>query len=87
MSFLDSLVEEYIIARKINRVIYSDLVVNFQCTEVTNELKNEVDNLAFLKVNNWLEEKYHDEYFRKWDLVLKNPHYFLYKNPKEICYL
>lgn len=86
MTFLDSLVDDYLFQhKKINDVLKNILIVNFQCTIISDELKNDVDNQVFKYLYCWMRPEYEVEFLRKWDIILKDPHYYLYKHPEEIC--
>ena len=88
MSWLESLIEDYLSHKKVDEVLYNDLVVNFQCTDISKDKLVEVDDHCYKAMKYWCKPEYHDEYLRKLDIILKDPHYYLYTGKIEaICKL
>jgi hypothetical protein len=89
MTWLESIIEDYEFEQRVNRTIWNDLAVNFQITPelITDEIILKVDNDCYNKMKYWIPEKfkcYEEIYLRKLVEVLKDPHYYLYKNKQAI---
>ena len=71
--------------QSLNDIIFNILTVNFQCTQnlITQEKIIEVDSDSIKKMDSWIRKEYEEVFLRKLELVLKNPHYYLYKATKE----
>jgi len=85
LTFLETLVDDYLFEKKVNDIIFNILTVNFQCTQnlITQEKIIEVDSDSIKKMDSWIRKEYEEVFLRKLELVLKNPHYYLYKATKE----